>query len=601
MSEMYKKTNVVEEPKVEDVPLEGSDFPATDGENDVEGGLEGKTAAKSKVAKSRSSTKTTTNKAIAGGILYLLANQANAAQQAIGSYDCVGGITLSSASTVCVRDLNYENCTYNLDTLISLPFSHTSACFTLRNQDNSSVVGNLTINYDEEVQYNTLVTQYYTGPWTGFVSSNRDCWTTGNWCGNRCNDILATDPSVGGHVSDTNVNNYPGRSGCVRSCGCISCNCFYCDQACLTYRWALHGALPVYQVSLPVSSEYRVYISGSYGTDHFGSQLARSGDSFHLGNLSIQVVGSFPPPTVTISPKKIIQNGGLTFLTDACDRNVPCLGLPGDIQAGISANVTRADPNAFIFNTQIATLNIGDRSVGASFYRVGVTAAMQQLPTYYNGRVWELKNGFLTANETATNAILIRVQTNSPITLSRTLDIVCPKFSILSYAGCFTCSFGATVIIQARSTCLPGNALVYVPDTLNVSLSQNSLQLTADNQNFTIHFLASDRNVDFQLYLKANGGIENHNISMILLSSSELESMNDTLGHAAATSSGSGWDDFISSVGNFFSNILFGNWWSSLLSTIMIVIIACLIAYGCLMLYRFYKAKQTQKALKKEK
>jgi hypothetical protein len=489
---------------------------------------------------------------------------------------CVGGITVNSQTSVCTRNLTSETCAVTFDLLVSLPFSHSQACFAIKNTDNSSVVGQLNISYVEQIHEITLETLYWSSDWVGRGWSNRWCWTTGNWCGSRCDHMNASDPTGGGRISDI-VTTYPGITGCARTCGCAGCGCFYCDDACLLWRWALITAKPRYSIRSPLSERYKVLMNmnstaqGSRGIDF----TATPGAVYSDGGFNFQFVGSFPPASQGIGVKKIrVKEDGTTSFVDACPKNAPCRSLPGDVQAAAAADFDIPSKRILMpINRDIATVNVGSRSVGFTFSATGYSVPGIPLPGNFNSKMWSRVGDVLKANETQSSPVLFSVSTTTPMTFTRFLDVVCPNFEILSVSGCFSCPIGFNVNISVNSDCLPGPAMVVVNDAA-ITLGTGVLTLTRTTVNQVITLFSAQQSGQFSLCL---GTGEQQSCKPVTYSLLVWDDINDE-GNANSTSrsgSSSGWDGF----SDFWKTKLYGSILAGFGTTNGVLIFTLVFAY----------------------
>lgn len=474
---------------------------------------------------------------------------------------CTGGVTQFSVTTSCVRDLYNETCTYsNFQALVSLPFSGTTACLTFMNQDNSSVVSVVNVSFVEQIQYCSLVQQYYTSNWVGNFESHRSCYTPSNWCGGRCDSMSPNDASCSSQCTNSAVTTKPGVTGCSRTCGCAGCGCFYCTSACLPYRWALTPTNPIYTVSLAPTCEYRTVMSACMNDTCDYSSRFRSGTSVSINGFTITSVGNFPSPIATIGTKKICKTGVDTFLCDAANLNSPNRAIPGDIQAGFLQNLTNANPTSFIFARDIANVNIGQTSATATFSSPGVSINMLKLPILYNQRVWETDGANLIANETQSSSFLFTISSPGSFKLVRKLDLVCPRIVFLSLSGCYSCPIGAVAKFSVKSDCLSGSALLSFPS--EYQLSSDAVMLTQSLTNYTTVIYTNRTSLNFDITFTANGGTVTSRVVGDLKSYSEVLGENST--SVTSEDSSSDWDKF----SNFYTDKLFGNWWRITLSSL---------------------------------
>jgi len=288
-----------------------------------------------------------------------------------------------------------------------------------------------------------------------------------------------------------------------------------------------------------------------------------------VGPFKFSFIGEFQAPSVDISPKLVsVDSYQGTRLVDACPRNAPCAGLDGDIQSPDLLSFT--DPvarRAMRFDPNIVTINKGSRSVGATFRQPGYWNSGVYIPGMYNGRFWYITNYGLQCNETQSSAIVVQVQTTLPIASTRLLDVVCPSFTIINSTGCYGCAFGFSINILAHSDCLPGSIIVHATAD-GASLSLGSLSITRSDLTYSIPGLATKSPVDMNLCLGSGDNEHCEQVTLVLIYQTEV--LNMTYQNNTENISGQAADDGPTalSFSGLFTNILFKNWWTSLLSSI---------------------------------
>ena len=205
----------------------------------------------------------------------------------------------------------------------------------------------------------------------------------------------------------------------------------------------------------------------------------------------MEVVGNYDQSEV-ILPKHLVTNvinNKDAYLDDSSDFRQPIRGKVGDVQA------SSAYARAFVFD---------DLMVQCQFYMLKMTCEKQDsylnqliqeksrmLPMgISNHRVFLNKNGELKSQLITSTPVVVSLNLeNLKVTLSTTK--VCPKFEkIISHKGCHSCAQLATIVIEAYSTCLPGEVQVHI-ETLPIST--RVIKLTTTPQKFEIQIKSSTK------------------------------------------------------------------------------------------------------------
>jgi hypothetical protein len=502
---------------------------------------------------------------------------------------CYGGVSVQSVISTCTKTTTRETCRISTDLLLSIPFSHVSACYNVMNEENSTVMGTIEVKYVEQVNSIDFVNQYVTSGWDGFLDYSKSCWTPTNWCGDRCRDMLPDDYDGYGQLSDSAVTTYPGMTSCSRTCGCAGCGCFYCDDACTVTRWAVHPKAPFATIYTPSQQRFvpyvQVIVTESNVVTSSSVLLMRPGiTQIALSNYVVSLVGTLSTPSVGVGSKYLrIDDNGVVSLTDAAPPNSPQPGVPGDIQ-GPSATFML---NVFLRKTiRVSPL----LHIGGGFQSPGVLLPGVKLPGLFNNRYWIPQGTQIYCNETESTPILLHLTTPNPVTFTRTIVSVCPKMSIIAISGCFACPFGFTVNVSASSTCLSGSA-VFSGDSFSVT--ESAIYLTQIPAYFLVH--CSSVNKALSGVLKLSSGIYHSDESL----SATLDDYtnftpegNFTVGVVSNEGTSDPWTNF----SDFLSNIAFGSWLNGILS-FLIIAIGIIVVYKLLSLLMSTNCRSKTKML----
>ncbi|VDO88949.1 unnamed protein product, partial [Heligmosomoides polygyrus] len=129
--------------------------------------------------------------------------------------------TTSEGATVCKLEMA---------SVLKINTFKRDACFRL--QHNESTVMEVRMHWIHLRLLCDKSTLMYTRNVTQNVIDSKRCAHMGSCRGNKCADVHSTsllpELALG--------NNYPGRTGCLESCGGPGCDCFYLSSGCLFYR-----------------------------------------------------------------------------------------------------------------------------------------------------------------------------------------------------------------------------------------------------------------------------------------------------------------------------------------------------------------------------
>jgi len=428
---------------------------------------------------------------------------------------CSQGASVGSTQTQCLTSGTSQICTENYNVLATIPTTGSEYCFSLTS--NNSAVWTGSVRHLGMVASLSLTSLYYTSSWSGFSQSVHYCDGTSK-CSGGCSGTQSTR-TAGGALTDNRLNIYPGTTICHPSCGCVTCdNCFLCSPSCL---YSAYGVIPtgkVYQVfainSIIYTPNILVTISGP--GINIAQTISPSSVATVMGNFTTQLVGAFTPPQISVSNFNILRevNSQNYYFTYGANLNQITSGIPGDIQASTSAGLTGVPPSFRIGS--IVTTNQGDLGDTYVFQAPGVSSTFNtwsKIPTTIGGNIWTLSSNTVISNITNPPALAISIQTPSGLKFSRTVNVVCPSFTVTNASGCFSCDGGSIITILAYSTCssgavsistsdfslillTPGLTLTLVPSIYNIAIqtnrASNSFSLVLSSS-----FSSQSKQVDF--------------------------------------------------------------------------------------------------------
>jgi len=349
-------------------------------------------------------------------------------------------------------------------------------------------------------------------------------------------------------------------------------------------RWVTIPQAPVYIVYEPIATKLQSWLQVCVDGICSSIFIGQPGVTAIQGAFKMDYIGTFPTTSVNHNPRRLVYDGFTYFLGETSPLNSPEVGVMGDIQSSTETGLLDINLRlgSILQDVNDVTIIPGSSSVTFNFPPVGArTSPRLVLPHIYNGVFWHTSttpgDTNLYANATDGSSVLFTLSTNTHVSFTRAVSVVCPDFEIITVFGCHACPIGAFVNISASSTCLSGLA---VASTANQAVTINTVQvtLTQDRAVITIVFSQNDSDVSFPLCLSSGTESQCHDVSGVLSDYSPVVIGNGTQNSTSISGGSSGWGKF----SNFWKHTLFGNWWSGLLSSIAILFVALLIALFCI-------------------
>jgi hypothetical protein len=396
-------------------------------------------------------------------------------------------------------------CSFNLNALITLSTAFDESCLNLKDSDGRPFA-DIRFNYGSFKYLTQTAFSYYTSDFVCVSQASKSCWTPSNWCGARCNNMVANDTTGQGQLSDPKVTTCPGITKCTRTCGCAGCGCFYCDAACTVFRWALNPqGLPysVYQItgltSVP-NVTINVTIPGKPST--FLSVNPFPGILVKAGVFNVTQLGTFSNPTdLQLSTYGVVSNdlGTLQFFNPVAQKGTPLKLGVGDVQYYVRNQLTCGTTTGSLGTVFDPNIGVsGETSVTCT------TSGISKLKP-----VPQLFNGYQVASSTASTVsfvpptyppIQIALSTGN-LVLSQIVDYVCPVVEFVNITGCYQCKSGFQVLFNARSKCVSGAGLFSMegctPTTLFLNTSMSLLNISCQtNSSFFSGVLKVESNTD---------------------------------------------------------------------------------------------------------
>jgi len=522
---------------------------------------------------------------------------------AIGANACTSGLFVSSTFTNCVRISEAEE---RCDIVSQLSFTlqniGAESCFIIQN--NGTTVGSVKIKFLAEYAYLSTAADYATGCWRGCYQSVRKCAEKTS-CPQYCDPTYPgkyvgsrnTPWTNDGPIDDPCVLTWPGFTTCSRNGeGCSWNGCQDCAKPCV---FSSYGIVPSNEAwVMSISTQNRQPKIEVESCDQSSVCVKQVIDILGLVTQTtygkVQIIGTLSGKYIDFGNKKfIIRDANNIYLKEASPVGGPIAGAIGDIQSTSPQKLMSGNPNAFTFDRNIVTLNHREKSDDYTFRTPGCEQLddASKLPLSYAGETWYFsENGFISSDLKTAGALLGTFEINGEMKFSRTVNEVCPKIQSTTQSGCFNCSAGSTIIVNARSVCMPGLAQVSLEAASNVILLTPSIALTNSWKEFVISIQTNKAANDFTLVLQSGSNRVTQNIVFTAIPYVEINQPNntDSPGNGTKDTDGGGggfnigdlFKNPFKAIGEFFKDLASGklSWWLILLFVILMVVALIVIA-----------------------
>jgi len=481
---------------------------------------------------------------------------------------CVNSISIPSSQIICLG----QNCSVTFSTLVSLPFPTAEFCISMLDS-NGSPLGSINVKLEEVLQKVNLKALYYTSGWTGTSQFVKRCYNAGPCSGDAC----TLTPSAGGidayeQLDDSSVILFPGVTNCMPTGGCAGNGCFYCNDACLFYRWALMPSGSIYKVLEPDSSFLQPKISLTFNNKTLGSTSIIGIDTV-FNDWKLRIEGSLQGDTTIFAANKIISAGNSSWYGSASESNSPQAATVGDIQATTQASFSSPSTSMFIFDSSIATVS-GAGSVIFNSQGINDLTTYKKFPILIGSSSWSLDSNFvMQQNVSNPGAVIFTLSTNKPFNFTRSVDLVCPKVQAFNASGCFSCTTGSEVMLELKSDCQSG-IVVLTSSSTTTHITTVSASIGLTYQWYHIRFTTSVKETSFDLIIIGSGGNSSVHVSFTAVEDVNLSGDN-------STSSTPGIGD--SPVGISLLNPQ--SWKDWLIWSVVIFVLICLLVGAGVLLY----------------
>jgi len=448
---------------------------------------------------------------------------------------CQYSFSISSEVLVCTGGTS-GNCTISFNEQITIPLVGQTVCLNLMDSF-GAVVQVVQLTYVSSTILVTFDYQYLTSGYTFAGMSSKGC-ASGTACPlSGCPPAYTVEwqaylrMAFSSWFSGPQLGAFYGQ--CVPSCGCISCGCFFCNDGCLWTGITITPTDEVFYVYSPLGYyEYPVLTGMMYSPNNVILDDSPSGGQGCYDSL-IDV--DFTEPTFE-GPTQVYPSGStegayspiqlqftlisqVNFYTPLFGANmfwctgnltgssssygstecyygpgnpatgIPTGGIPGDLQ---TQYIEGLRDYTFLFPYTDVQVSYQQASATFLFPPTGASKIIQYPSVtetgsiFINGFTWYLGQYEIYTTNLGAGPITFGVSTPLLYTISYSTSVVCPIFTIVSTSGCAACLLGATIIIDASSTCSAG--VVSVSGVGPFVLGTTSLSLGTTTEEVTICF-----------------------------------------------------------------------------------------------------------------
>lgn len=376
---------------------------------------------------------------------------------------CDNSTVIATSLESCSFSGSEEVCALSFDSVVSLRGPGSTACLVFKKDE--AVFAQLELSLTTNQITCDLVDPYFTSDFDIYSKSIFHC--QGGFGSNCTSDCSSTSLRTGSSYFDVSRDllNFPGRTTCNRQCSGIGCGCVLPTLGCVytTYSIVPHSSLM--RVSRPVNCQFSPVVS--YKLVDSNSKTTSGSFSYEGGyvfdeNLQLQIITSLEKELPSDLPSHICE-GTRSGFCEASYLNSPRASTIGDIQ---SLNQTGLNNGQFIASSEIYIgLNHQNTYNKVVTKSPGYNTDFKALPSFQSGLVWSLDSsgpGFaskLFSYDDRPSPILVSVQSQNNLTVSRTVTKVCPEFEYLNSTGCHDCSAGYSACFTFKSSCFEGTSL----------------------------------------------------------------------------------------------------------------------------------------------
>jgi len=226
----------------------------------------------------------------------------------------------------------------------------------------------------------------------------------------------------------------------------------------------------VYSVNRPISVALQPVVSFNFTSESYSTydEVHVTSFEFSIGNnMTGTIEGTLSGSTTSFGDQRVVIGPNSASMGSASAPNSPVVGSVGDIQ-GTSPGQFDAY-GTFSYASGIFTPNPTSTATNYLFSSNGIAARSSHdtLPTNRGTTLWSISGGSLVGLNSNPGAVLLTLRSDHPITITKTVNVVCPEILNATLEGCYSCDQSASIVVFARSRCSAGSALVTTDGTYN--------------------------------------------------------------------------------------------------------------------------------------
>jgi hypothetical protein len=189
--------------------------------------------------------------------------------------------------------------------------------------------------------------------------------------------------------------------------------------------------------------------------------------------------------------QSILSDGSVAYFYPAAPMNAPAPQIPGDIQSASISSLQTPSRQAFLYSPNIIqSVNPAgsqETAIGVVYSGSGIqyfygSSAKIKLPALISGQNWSYTAGSISSHPLNPGAALLQISSESNLSFKRTVHVVCPVLHFINITGCYSCTFGFSITISVKSTCLDGNVMInatgFVLNTVSIYIDTSTKELT---------------------------------------------------------------------------------------------------------------------------
>lgn len=410
-----------------------------------------------------------------------------------------------------------------------------------------------------------------------------------------------------------------------------------CDQSCVYSRFDITPAIfnivinssgqfnslnppsfvQVYQPSQFVQQPtVSLVISDTSGNVLYSISAEITGQNYQSGPFSLQIIGTFSGSLTEFGSNSVIISiaNGEAWYGQASLVNSPVAGSIGEVQGqnwqamengasyfGYNPPQGLSDGSQFFhgvpewnylkYDPSLIQASYGGQSTNYAFAGSALNSLLGLYPKFpqtIGGNLWDVNallisstTGIYSANMSSilssSAAVYVTLGCTNSITVTRTINVVCPVASYLNASGCYTCTMGSTVLISAKSVCSDGPVIVSASDP-NIVVNTNVLILNSTLTTFVVQLQTPYSANSFYLILTGSGSNTSVLVSFTATLYNPLGNNTGYNSSGGTNNTGTGGINFpgisFANAGAFFGSLFSGawSWWQYLVAAVAVVV-----------------------------